>query len=47
MKLWILYISGSFVIGVLMWRTSDSTRAKAVAAMCLFLCIGYYFLHQI
>jgi len=47
MKLWVLYIVGSFMIGTFVWRKPWSTRAKIVAFMALFVCVGYFFLNQI
>jgi hypothetical protein len=47
MKLWILYIAVSFLIGAVMWRSPASARARIVAGLCLLLCIGYYVMHQI
>lgn len=47
MKLFVLYILSSFIIGVVVWRRPLATRAKILVGLCLFVCIGYYFLHQI
>jgi hypothetical protein len=47
MKVWVGYIVGSFVIGVLLWKAPDSKRAKVVLAMAVAVCIAYFFLNQI
>jgi len=47
MKLFVLFILGSFMIGVLMRRKPKSTQIKILIGMSLFVCIGYFFLHQI
>jgi hypothetical protein len=47
MKLWVLFTMGSFMLGVLLWRRSEGIRMMVVAGLCLFVCIGYFFLHQI
>jgi hypothetical protein len=47
MKLWVMFIVGSFLIGVVGWRQSWSTRAKIVAGLAMFVLIGYFFLNQI
>ena len=47
MKLFVLYILGSFMIGVVVWRRPWATRVKILVGLCLFVCIGYYFFHQI
>jgi|GEM_PF-1572034 len=47
MKLFVLYVVGSFVLGIALRHTPASTRVKILAGLCLFACIGYFFLHQI
>jgi hypothetical protein len=47
MKLFVLYILASFLIGVLIWRRSASARTRIIASMSLLVCIGYLFLRQI
>lgn len=47
MKLFLLFILGSFMLGTLLWRTGWSTRAKIVAGFSAFVCVGYFFLNQI
>lgn len=47
MKLWVMFTMASFVIGVLMWRKKASMRAWLLAGLCAFVCVGYFFLHQI
>jgi hypothetical protein len=47
MKLWIVYILGVFMLGVLLWRKPASMRAWIVAGLVAFVCFAYYFLNQI
>lgn len=47
MKLFVFFILGSFTIGVLLRRKPKSMQVKILIGMCLFVCIGYFFLHQI
>lgn len=47
MKLWVLYVLGSFMVGVLVWRKPARTRIQILIGMCLFICFGYFFLNQI
>lgn len=47
MKLFLLFILGSFMLGILIWRAKWGTRAKIVAGLSAFVCVGYFFLNQI
>lgn len=47
MKLWVLFTMASFVMGVVLFRAKASLRRWALIGLCVFVCIGYYFLHQI
>ena len=47
MKLFVLYILASFLIGVLVWRKPGSLRVKILVGLGFFVCVGYFFLHQI
>ena len=47
MKVWVSFIVGSFVIGVLLWKVPDSQRAKVVAGMAIMVAFLYLVLNQI
>ncbi len=47
MKVWVGFIVGSFVIGVLLWKVPDEKRAKVVAGMALTVAFLYLVLNQI
>jgi biotin transporter BioY len=47
MKLFVSFILGSFMVGVLTRRKPKKMQIKILIGICLFVCIGYFFLHQI
>jgi hypothetical protein len=46
-KLFLLFTISSFVVGVVLWKAEDSLRQWVLFGICLFVTMGYYFLHQI
>ena len=47
MKVWVGFIVGSFVIGVLLWKVPDEKRAKVVAGLAIAVSVAYLILNQI
>ncbi|MBP7689551.1 MAG: hypothetical protein KA765_16665 [Thermoflexales bacterium] len=47
MKVWVSFIVGSFVVGVLLWKVPDEKRAKVAAGMAIAVSVAYLFLNQI
>ncbi len=47
MKVWVSFIVGSFVMGVLLWKVPDEKRAKVVTALAMGVAVAYLVLNQI
>jgi hypothetical protein len=47
MKVWVGFIVGSFILGVLLWKAPDSRRAKVGAGLALAVCVAYLMLNMI
>ncbi len=47
MKLWIAYVLGCFMLGIVLWKQSNARRDWILIGLCLAVCFGYFVLHQI
>jgi hypothetical protein len=47
MNVFLLFIIGSFFIGLLTWRSRSKWRGWLLLGACLLVVIAYYFFNQI
>lgn len=47
MKLFLAFLVICFVGGSVLWRAPLGKRLTWLVGLCLFVCVGYFFLHQI